>query len=68
MFGTVSELNSPTRFVEMASRMGLRPGFVIDLLAGRNLQDQGHLEVLENLVKDRETLHMSKMVVEKFFL
>ena len=37
-------------FVEMASRMGSRPGFGIDLLTGWNLGDQDHLEELEKLV------------------
>ena len=44
-------LRSSTRFVEVASRLGSRPGFVIDLLAGWNQEDQGHVEDLGKLVK-----------------
>ena len=50
----VAEIYSPERFTEMAPRMGLRPGFAVDLQTGWNMEDPEHVQELERMTEEQD--------------
>ena len=51
----VAAICNPERFTEMAPRLGLRPGFVIDLQTGWNLELEDHVNEIDELVDIQDT-------------
>ena len=44
--------SDPVRFPEVALETLLKPGFVVDMLAGWDLEDKDHVEELDIVVKE----------------
>jgi hypothetical protein len=50
----MAALDGHERFAEIAPRLGLRPGFVLDLQVGWDLEDADHTEEIERMIEEQD--------------